>query len=41
MPELINLLDINGKVITSDAMGYQKDIDEKLVFSRGMLFIRC
>lgn len=30
MPELINLLDIKGKIITTDAMGCQKDIAEKI-----------
>jgi predicted transposase YbfD/YdcC len=30
IPELINLLDIKGKLITTDAMGCQKDIAEKI-----------
>nr|WP_286177389.1 ISAs1 family transposase [Escherichia coli] len=30
IPELINMLDIKGKVITTDAMGCQKDIAEKI-----------
>ncbi|EDQ7230748.1 ISAs1 family transposase [Salmonella enterica subsp. enterica] len=35
IPELINLLDIKGKIITTDAMGCQKDIAEKIVFQDG------
>lgn len=31
IPELINLLDIKGKIITTDAMECQKDIAEKIV----------
>lgn len=31
IPELINLLDIKEKIITTDAMGCQKDIAEKIV----------
>ncbi|HCM1918676.1 TPA: ISAs1 family transposase [Salmonella enterica subsp. salamae serovar 28:r:e,n,z15] len=31
IPELINLLDIKGKIITTDAMGCQKDIAEKII----------
>lgn len=31
IPELINLLDIKAKIITTDAMGCQKDIAEKIV----------
>ncbi len=30
IPELLNMLDIKGKIITTDAMGYQKDIAEKI-----------
>ncbi|MDU7129630.1 MAG: ISAs1 family transposase, partial [Escherichia coli] len=30
IPELINMLDIKGKIITTDAMGCQKDIAEKI-----------
>ncbi|EPZ0337248.1 ISAs1 family transposase, partial [Escherichia coli] len=30
IPELLNMLDINGKIITTDAMGCQKDIAEKI-----------
>lgn len=30
MPELINLLDLKGKIVTTDAMGCQKDIAEKI-----------
>lgn len=30
IPELVNMLDIKGKIITTDAMGYQKDIAEKI-----------
>ena len=30
MPKLIDLLDIKGKIITTDAMGCQKDIAEKI-----------
>lgn len=33
--ELINLLDINGKIITTDAMGCQKDIAEKIISQSG------
>ncbi|KAA2022178.1 ISAs1 family transposase, partial [Escherichia coli] len=29
-PELLNILDIKGKIITTDAMGCQKDIAEKI-----------
>lgn len=35
IPELIKLLDIKGKVITTDAMGCQKDIAEKIIFQDG------
>lgn len=35
IPELINLLDINGKIITTDAMGCQKDIAEKIISQDG------
>lgn len=35
IPELINLFDIKGKVITTDAMGCQKDIAGKIVFQDG------
>ncbi|QMJ69877.1 ISAs1 family transposase [Escherichia fergusonii] len=35
IPELINLLDIKGKIITTDAMGCQKDIAEKIVSQDG------
>ncbi|CAH5292433.1 hypothetical protein AI2839V1_2451 [Enterobacter cloacae] len=35
IPELINLFDIKGKVITTDAMGCQKDIVGKIVFQDG------
>lgn len=31
IPELINLLDIKDKIITTDAMGCQKDIAEKII----------
>ncbi|EBU3698943.1 ISAs1 family transposase, partial [Salmonella enterica] len=31
IPALVNLLDIKGKIITTDAMGCQKDIAEKIV----------
>ncbi|MGA6691624.1 ISAs1 family transposase [Escherichia coli] len=30
IPELLNMLDIKGKIITTDAMGCQKDIAEKI-----------
>ncbi|WP_413477380.1 ISAs1 family transposase [Serratia proteamaculans] len=30
MPELIDLLDLKGKIVTTDAMGCQKDIAEKI-----------
>lgn len=30
IPELVNMLDIKGKLITTDAMGCQKDIAEKI-----------
>ncbi|PSS38159.1 ISAs1 family transposase, partial [Escherichia sp. MOD1-EC5451] len=30
IPELLNMLDIKGKIITTDAMGGQKDIAEKI-----------
>lgn len=30
IPELVNMLDIKGKIITTDAMGCQKDIAEKI-----------
>lgn len=30
MPELIDLLDVKGKIITTDAMGCQRDIAEKI-----------
>ena len=29
IPELLNMLDIKGKIITTDTMGCQKDIAEK------------
>ncbi len=29
-PKLLNILDIKGKIITTDAMGCQKDIAEKI-----------
>ncbi|WP_311237334.1 ISAs1 family transposase [Escherichia coli] len=32
IPELLNMLDIKGKIITTDAMGCQKDIAEKIPF---------
>lgn len=35
IPVLINLLDIKGKIITTDAMGCQKDIAEKIVSQNG------
>lgn len=31
IPELINLLDIKNKIITTDAMGCQNDIAEKII----------
>ena len=30
IPELLNMLDIKGKIITTDAIGCQKDIAEKI-----------
>lgn len=30
MPELLNLIDLKGKIVTADAMGCQKDIAEKI-----------
>ena len=30
IPELLNMLDIKGKIITTDAMSCQKDIAEKI-----------
>ncbi len=30
IPELLYMLDIKGKIITTDAMGCQKDIAEKI-----------
>lgn len=30
IPELVNMLDIKGKIITTDAMGCQKNIAEKI-----------
>ena len=30
IPELLNMLDIKGKIITTDAMGCQKDIADKI-----------
>ena len=30
IPKLLNILDIKGKIITTDAMGCQKDIAEKI-----------
>ncbi len=30
IPELLNMLDIKGKIITTDAMGCQKDVAEKI-----------
>ncbi|GCI73706.1 H repeat-associated protein [Escherichia coli] len=30
IPELLNMMDIKGKIITTDAMGCQKDIAEKI-----------
>ncbi|HHB0598556.1 TPA: ISAs1 family transposase, partial [Escherichia coli] len=30
IPELLNMLDIKGKIITTDTMGCQKDIAEKI-----------
>uniref|UniRef100_UPI0031B5C4F5 ISAs1 family transposase n=1 Tax=Escherichia coli TaxID=562 RepID=UPI0031B5C4F5 len=35
IPELINMLDIKGKIITTDAMGCQKDIAEKIQKQEG------
>lgn len=35
IPGLINLLDIKGKIITTDAMGCQKNIAEKIVSQDG------
>ncbi len=35
IPELINMLDIKGKVITTDAMGCQKDNAEKIQLQGG------
>lgn len=35
IPELINLLDIKGKIITTDGMGCQKDISEKIFSLEG------
>ena len=35
IPGLINLLDIKGKIITTDAMRCQKDIAEKIVSQDG------
>ncbi|XNM85942.1 ISAs1 family transposase [Escherichia coli] len=34
IPELLNMLDIKGKIITTDAMGCQKDIAEKIKTGR-------
>ena len=38
IPELLNMLDIKGKIITTDAMGCQKDIAEKIQNRGGYLF---
>lgn len=35
MPELLNMLDIKGKIITTDAMDCQKDIAEKIRNKKG------
>lgn len=35
-PEMINLLDIKGKIITTNGMGCQKDIAEKIVYLTGL-----
>lgn len=35
IPELLNMLDIKGKLITTDAMGCQKDIAEKIHHQEG------
>ncbi|WP_058910601.1 ISAs1 family transposase [Entomohabitans teleogrylli] len=35
IPELLNMLDIKGKLITTDAMGCQKDIAEKIRAQQG------
>lgn len=35
IPELINLLDVQGKIITTNAMDCLKDIAEKIVFQDG------
>lgn len=35
IPELINFLDIKDKIITTDAMGCQKDIAEKIISLEG------
>lgn len=35
MPDLINLLDLKGKIVTTDAMGCQKDIAEKIRSQEG------
>lgn len=35
IPELIHLLHIKGEIITTDAMGCQKDIAEKIVCQDG------
>lgn len=40
MPELINLLDLKGKVVTTYAMGCQKDIAKKSVSRRGIIFLQ-
>lgn len=35
MPQLIDLLDLKGKIVTTDAMGCQKDIAEKIRSRKG------
>ena len=40
IPELINLFDIKGKVITTDAMGCQKDIAGKIVFWMEIIYLQ-
>lgn len=40
IPELINLLDIKGKIITTDAMGCQKDIAEKIFFRMEIIYLQ-
>lgn len=40
IPELLNMLDIRGKLISTDAMGCQKDIAEKYVIRKVTIYFQ-